>query len=227
MYSLLKKAQQGDAQSRDIFFENNLGLVKSIAKRFTGRGTDFEDLCQIGSIGLLKAIEKFDTESGFSFSTYAVPLIMGEIKRFLRDDGMIKVSRSLKELGAKAYSVRERLEKNGDEASVSEIAQALGVSVSELIPALDAVREVVSLNAGDDDGREKIDCIVQPMFDLDRKIFIKDMLDNLSERDKNLVVMRYFGGKTQTETARILGISQVQVSRCEKSILKKLREIAI
>ena len=226
MYSLLKKAQQGDIASRDEFFESNLGLVKSIAKRFTGRGTDFEDLCQIGSMGLLKAIGKFDIASGFSFSTYAVPLIMGEIKRFLRDDGMIKVSRSIKELGAKAYRVREKLEKDGDEVSVSQIANVLGVAVSELVVALDAVREVVSLNASDD-GREKIDCIVQPMYDVDRKIFIKDILDELPKRDKLLVEMRYFKGKTQAETAQVLGISQVQVSRCEKGILKRLREAAL
>ena len=227
MYSLLKKARSGDKASRDEFFEKNLGLVKSIAVRFTGRGTDYEDLCQIGSIGLLKAIERFDTGSGFSFSTYAVPLIMGEIKRFLRDDGMIKLSRSLKELGSKAYAVREKLEKSGAEASVSEIARCLGVEMSELLPALDAVREVVSLNTSDEDGREKIDCLVQPISDLDKKIFIKELLDELSERDRSLVIMRYFNGKTQTEAAKILGISQVQVSRCEKGILKKLREVAM
>ena len=227
MYTLIRQAQKGDKVARDAFFEKNLGLVKSIAKRFTGRGTDFEDLCQIGSIGLLKAVQRFDTESGYSFSTYAVPLITGEIKRFLRDDGMIKVSRSLKELGAKAYAVREKLEKDGGEISISHLATALGVTVSQLVPALDAVREVASLNESDEDGREKIDCVVQPCSDADNKIFIEDLLNSLSERDRKLVKLRYFNGKTQTETARELGISQVQVSRSEKGILKKLRETAM
>ena len=227
MYSLLKKAQTGDKKSRDIFFENNFGLVKSIAKRFIGRGTDFEDLCQIGAIGLLKAVMRFDVDSGYSFSTYAVPLIMGEIKRFLRDDGMIKVSRSIKELGAKASAAREKLSKNGEDVSVSDIAQMLGVTVSQLMPALDAMREVESLNISDEDGREKIDSIVQPIQDTDNRIFVSDLIDNLPERDRKLVIMRYFNGKTQSETASILGISQVQVSRCEKNILKRLRESAM
>ncbi len=227
MYSLIRLAQNGDKTARDMAVEQNLGLVKSIARRFLGRGTDYEDLCQIGSIGLLKAVDRFDVASGYSFSTYAVPLITGEIKRFLRDDGMIKVSRSLKELGAKAYAVRERLERDGHEATISEIAKELGVKASELAPALDAVRDVVSLNTSDDEGRERMEFVVQPYSDTDSRIFIGDILNTLEERDRKLVIMRYFAGKTQIETAGLLGISQVQVSRCEKKILQKLREYAV
>ena len=224
MFTELNMAQSGDKTARDVFFEKNMGLVKSIARRFTGRGTDFEDLCQIGSIGLIKAIDRFNIESGNSFSTYAVPVITGEIKRFLRDDGMIKVSRSVKELGIKANIIKQKLEREGEDVSVSELAGFLGVSVSELVPALDYPWEVYSLNVPDEEGREKINKLVSCNTDCETRVFVNELIDLLPEKDKKLVFLRYFCGKTQSETAKELGISQVQVSRREKNALKLLRE---
>ncbi len=223
MHTLITQAQMGDKTARDKFIEENFGLVKSIAWRFRGRGTDFEDLCQIGAIGLIKAVQRFDVNAGFCFSTYAVHLITGEIKRHLRDDGMIKVSRSLKELGIKAYAMYEKLEKEGRSVTVAQLAEEMNVDTAELSSALDAVKEVKSLNDKNDDGRELIDVIAQPYAEAETRILIENMLDTLSERDKKLVILRYFKGKTQSETAKLLDISQVQVSRCEKKILKKLR----
>lgn len=229
--ALLRRAHEGDKAARDTLVEENLGLVWSIVRRFTGRGVEAEDLFQIGSIGLLKAIDKFDPGYEVQFSTYAVPMITGEIKRFLRDDGMVKVSRSLKELSWKAYAVRERLERElGQEPSLSLIARELEVTMEELVMALDSGAEVESLQKtiyqGDgndislEDRLEERSGAQEQLLD---RILLEETLDKLEARERQIIYLRYFEDKTQTEIARELGISQVQVSRMEKKILRIMR----
>lgn len=229
--TLLRRAHEGDKAARDTLVEENLGLVWSIVRRFTGRGVEAEDLFQIGSIGLLKAIDKFDPGYEVQFSTYAVPMITGEIKRFLRDDGMVKVSRPLKELSWKAYAVRERLERElGQEPSLSLIARELEVTMEELVMALDSGAEVESLQKtiyqGDgndislEDRLEERSGAQEQLLD---RILLEETLDKLEARERQIIYLRYFEDKTQTEIARELGISQVQVSRMEKKILRIMR----
>lgn len=229
--ALLRRAHEGDKAARDTLVEENLGLVWSIVRRFTGRGVETEDLFQIGSIGLLKAIDKFDPGYEVQFSTYAVPMITGEIKRFLRDDGMVKVSRPLKELSWKAYAVRERLERElGREPSLSLIARELEVTMEELVMALDSGAEVESLQKtiyqGDgndislEDRLEERSGAQEQLLD---RILLEETLDKLEARERQIIYLRYFEDKTQTEIARELGISQVQVSRMEKKILRIMR----
>ena len=221
-------------QARDRIIEANLGLVWSVAKKFYGRGTEPDDLFQIGTIGLLKAVNKFDDSFNVQFSTYAVPMIMGEIKRFLRDDGIIKVSRSLKEMNARAGKAREELtRKLGREPSVGEIAEAIGVAVEELVHAMDAVAMPDSLHAergsgGDGESgvtlMESTDSGVDLEDEVTRKIAIQQMLAKFKARERQVIMLRYFAEKTQSEIGRMLGISQVQVSRIESKILKEMRE---
>ena len=229
--ALLRRAHEGDKAARDTLVEENLGLVWSIVRRFTGRGVEAEDLFQIGSIGLLKAIDKFDPGYEVQFSTYAVPMITGEIKRFLRDDGMVKVSRPLKELSWKAYAVRERLERElGQEPSLSLIARELEVTMEELVMALDSGAEVESLQKtiyqGDgndislEDRLEERSGAQEQLLD---RILLEETLDKLEARERQIIYLGYFEDKTQTEIARELGISQVQVSRMEKKILRIMR----
>ena len=229
--ALLRRAHEGDKAARDTLVEENLGLVWSIVRRFTGRGVEAEDLFQIGSIGLLIAFHKFDPGYEVQFSTYAVPMITGEIKRFLRDDGMVKVSRPLKELSWKAYAVRERLERElGQEPSLSLIARELEVTMEELVMALDSGAEVESLQKtiyqGDgndislEDRLEERSGAQEQLLD---RILLEETLDKLEARERQIIYLRYFEDKTQTEIARELGISQVQVSRMEKKILRIMR----
>lgn len=229
--TLIGRAHQGDKEARDLLFEENVGLVWSIVKRFAGRGVEMEDLFQIGSIGLLKAVDKFDLSYEVRFSTYAVPMITGEIKRFLRDDGMLKVSRSMKELSTKAYLTREILEKRlGREPSVTELAKALEVSPEELVLSMEAAAEVESLHKTIYQGEGSEISLLDKLPEeenqqeslLDR-IFLEEMLDTLGPKERQLIYMRYFQEKTQTEIAGELGVSQVQVSRMEKKILASLR----
>ena len=229
--ALIGRAHQGDKAARDTLFEENTGLVYSVAKRFLGRGIPMEDLFQIGSIGLLKAVDHFDVGSDVKFSTYAVPMIVGEIKRFLRDDGMVKVSRSMKEICARAYAAREQLEQTQDhEPTVEEIAEKIRVMPEELVIALDSAAEVESLSRtiyqGDGSSIALMDKLREKKNGqeevLDR-LFLKEMLDSLEEGERNLLIMRYFQECTQSQIAGKLGVSQVQVSRMEKRILKKLR----
>lgn len=228
---LLRRAHEGDKAARDTLVEENMGLIWSIVRRFTGRGVEAEDLFQIGSIGLLKAIDKFDTGYEVQFSTYAVPMITGEIKRFLRDDGMVKVSRPLKELSWKAYAIRERLELElGREPSLAMIAGELEVTMEELVMALDSGAEVESLQKtiyqGDgsdislEDRLEEKSCAQDRLLD---RLLLEETLDKLEARERQIIYLRYFEDKTQTEIARELGISQVQVSRMEKKILSIMR----
>ncbi len=229
---LIKKAKEGDRMSRTQVINQNLGLVWSIVRRYTGRGYDSEDLFQIGSIGLIKAIDKFDLSYGVQFSTYAIPLISGEIKRFLRDDGMIKVSRSLKENALRIRLARERLMSRwGREPSIEEIGEELGMDAEEIVMAEAAVTEVDSLNKTicQGDGSEvimmdKIESGKNEERDVVNKVAVETALDALEGMESQLIRMRYYEERTQAQVAEQLGISQVQVSRLEKKILKKLRE---
>ena len=229
----IQKAQDGDLTARDYLVEKNLGLVWSIVKRFQNRGYDNEDLFQIGSIGLIKAIDKFDLSYDVKFSTYAVPMIMGEIKRFLRDDGMIKVSRSLKETAYKAKMTKEVLiRKLGREPSIQEIAQELQITIEELVMSLESGIEVESLYAtihqGDKNSIlliDKLDQNENQEKDLVDTITLKEIISRLKPRERQIIMMRYFNDKTQSEIASMIGISQVQVSRIEKKVLKEMKEM--
>ena len=229
---LIERSHAGDKEAREVLIENNLGLVHHIVKRFVGRGYDPEDLFQIGCIGLMKAIDKFDLQFDVKFSTYAVPMISGEIKRFLRDDGMVKVSRSVKENGWKITQARERLQYVlGREPTLQELQKETGLSLDDIVMALEAGVEVESIykSVYQSDGNE-IYLIDQLMGDQNEKEYllnqtlVSQLLDELQGTEKELILLRYFQGKTQVEIARRLGISQVQVSRLEKKILQKMRE---
>ena len=229
---LIERSHHGDKRAREQLVEENTGLVWSIVRRFAGRGTDMEDLFQIGAMGLIKAIDKFDTSYDVKFSTYAVPMISGEIKRFLRDDGMVKVSRSVKENGWKITQARERLQYVlGREPTLQELQKETGLSLDDIVMALEAGVEVESIykSVYQSDGNE-IYLIDQLMGDQNEKeyllnqMLVSQLLDELQGTEKELILLRYFQGKTQVEIARRLGISQVQVSRLEKKILQKMRE---
>ncbi len=230
--ALLELAHQGDKKARDTLIEENMGLVWCIVKRFQNRGVELEDLVQIGSIGLIKAVDKFDTSYEVQFSTYAVPMIAGEIKRFLRDDGMLKVSRSLKELAARAHSMREILEKQlGYEPTVVQLAEELKVPVEELVMALDAGTQVESLQQVIYQGEgneislmEKIEEKENQNDKVLNRMVLEEVLGKLEGKDREFIYKRYVQEKTQTVIGQELGISQVQVSRQEKRIMKMLRE---
>lgn len=228
----IKRAHGGDKMARDMLVTENMGLIWSIVRRFSNRGYDPEDLFQIGSIGLMKAIDKFDLEMDVKFSTYAVPMITGEIRRFLRDDGMIKVSRPLKELAMKAGMARERLEyAMGREPTIDEIANEVGASREEVAASLEAGAEVESIYRplGNDDGSGG--CLMDKLLGnhledeaLLNRMVLKEVLKELNPQEQRIIFARYFENKTQTVIASHLGISQVQVSRMEKRILIELRK---
>ena len=230
--ALITKSQQGDKKARDTVFEENTGLIYSVAKRFVGRGVEMEDLIQIGSIGLLKAVDHFNASFEVKFSTYAVPMIAGEIKRYLRDDGILKVSRSLKENCVRIYSAREKLEKElGREPVMEEIAQSAQLSVDEVVMSLESGAEVESLHKiiyqGDGNDISLMDRLQEKENGQDaalNRIFLDEILKTLDARERQLIYMRYFKDMTQTEIAAEMGISQVQVSRMEKRILKQLKD---
>ncbi len=229
---LLKLAHEGDKKARDTLIEENMGLVRSIVKRFVGRGVEAEDLFQIGTIGLIKAVDKFDLSYQVQLSTYAVPMISGEIKRFLRDDGILKVSRSLKETAMRAYGVRERLEKEwGREPTVKEIAEELQIPTEDLILAMESGARVESLQQiiyqGDGTDISLMDKIEEEENKNEKvldKLFLEDALGQLEGEERQLLYLRYFQDMTQTAIAREMGMSQVQVSRLEKKILAKIRK---
>ena len=248
---LIERSQAGDKEARERLIEENLGLVRHIVKRFVGRGYDMEDLFQIGCIGLMKAIDKFDLKYEVRFSTYAVPMIQGEIKRFLRDDGMVKVSRTLKENGWKVKQAAEHLSQEyGREATLQELSEATGLSVEDIVMALDANVEVESIykSVYQSDGNEiyLVDQVIggngTNSFGVGRAVtgggsledsekekvlnhmLLEQLLGQLTDKERELIRMRYFQDKTQMEVAKHMGISQVQVSRMEKRILLQLRE---
>ncbi|MFR3727963.1 RNA polymerase sporulation sigma factor SigF [Lacrimispora sp.] len=229
---LIEMAHEGDKAARDQLVTDNFGLIWSIVRRFTGRGYEPEDLFQIGSIGLMKAIDKFDLSYDVKFSTYAVPMITGEIKRFLRDDGMIKVSRSIKEMALKVKRVREELVfRFGREPTVEEIAGEIGASKEEVAASMEAGAEVESLyrsvNKNDENSILLIDKIEEESSaqeELLNRMVLRDLLTELSDKDREIIIRRYYYNETQSQIALKLGISQVQVSRLEKKILKQMRE---
>ena len=227
---LILKAKSGDKSAREQIVKENLGLVHSIVKKFLGRGYDVEDLFQIGCIGIIKATDKFDTSYNVRFSTYAVPMIMGEIKRFLRDDGMVKVSRSLKEIAGKACAAKEHMEKELlREVTVGEIAERIGESPENVVMAFEAVSPLESLYKSVNQGEKGETYLIDKLADernedtLIDKITLQQAISRLCERDRKIILLRYFKGKTQREISAILGISQVQVSRLEKKILSEMR----
>lgn len=244
---LIRKARAGDKEAREVLIEKNLGLVHHIVKRYMGRGYDVEDLFQIGSIGLIKAIDKFDFRFDVQFSTYAVPMIAGEIKRFLRDDGMVKIGRTLKENGFKVKLAVERLSQRfGREPALFEVAEETGLSVEEVIMAMEAGAEVESIykpvyqadgsevflmdrlpSGGDMGSLSGLSYEDYEKETLLNHMLLSQLLAELDEKERELIQMRYFQEKTQTEVALKLGISQVQVSRLEKKILIRMREKAI
>lgn len=228
--ALIERAHKGDKEARDILVEENMGLVWSIVRRFTNRGVELEDLFQIGSIGLMKAIDKFDTSYEVKFSTYAVPMITGEIKRFLRDDGMIKVSRSLKETAGKVYVVREELErKNGREPTLEEIAVCLQIPMEDVVMAVESGAQIESLqktiyrgDGSDISLEDRLEEEQDAHEEALNRILLEQMLEQLEPKERTLIHMRFFQEKTQSEIAKFMDISQVQVSRMEKKILRKL-----
>ena len=246
--AMIERAHGGDKAAREQLIAQNLGLVWSIVKRFENRGHDRDELFQIGSMGLMKAIDKFDTSFDVRFSTYAVPVISGEIKRFLRDDGLIKVSRSLKENGCKLYRAAEQLSgRLGREATLEEICIEAGLSMEEAVLAMEAKIEVESIyqsvyqNDGSEiylvdqvmAGKNSVGCVhgnsveagaeATPEETIVNHMLIEQLMAELSEEERKLIEMRYFQDKTQSAVAEELGISQVQVSRLEKKILLRMR----
>ena len=228
---LIQSAHAGDKEARDRLVSENMGLVWSVVRRFLGRGHEPEDLFQIGSIGLLKAIDKFDLAFDVRFSTYAIPMITGEIKRFLRDDGMIKISRSLQEMAAKARTEKEKLGTAlGREPTLEELAAALEVEPMELAVAMESGAEVESLYKtiyhGDGNAIYLIDKLEDKKEEDEgvlNRLVVARLLKELKPQEQRLIVMRYYMDKTQTQVAAELGISQVQVSRLEKKILQSMR----
>lgn len=228
---LILLSHQGDKEAREQILKENMGLVWSIVKRFLNRGYDGEELFQIGCIGLMKAIDKFDLNYHVMFSTYAVPMITGEIKRFLRDDGMIKVSRSLKETGIKAARIREEMTKEFHrEPTLQEIAKRMEISCEDLVTAMDAQSEVESLQKTIFEGEGNEISLMERIEEggdehnaVLNRILVQELLGQLNPKEQKIIKLRYFLEKTQTEIANELGISQVQVSRLEKKILREMR----
>lgn len=230
IFDLIARAKSGDKDAMEEIVRSNSGLVHCVVKRFLGRGYDMEDLFQIGTIGLIKSVQKFDMSYNVKFSTYAVPLITGEIRRFLRDDGIIKVSRQYKELAAKAQAVSNKLSiEYAREPTIGEIAEFLGVDVYSLTEAMEACRECDSLyKTVSHDGKNEMYLLDKLLGETDTAIndtlALKCALDTLEKRDRDIIAYRYFMDETQSKVASRLGISQVQVSRKEKKILEILRE---
>lgn len=223
---LIQRAQSGDTSAMEILVEENTGLIWAVTRRFLGRGVEADDLYQLGSLGFLKAVEGFDLSYGTQFSTYAVPKIAGEIRRFLRDDGAIKVSRSLREQAAAIFSAREKLSATlGREPVLSELSEETGLSAEEIAQCELAVAAPESLQRETGDGLtlENVIGSDSPEESMVERIALREAVDALPEREKMTILLRFFKGLTQEQSARILGVSQVQVSRLERRALEKLR----
>lgn len=225
------KAQQGDSEAMAELIEKNKGLIWSIVKRFQDRGYEIEDLYQVGAMGFIKCIKRFDSSFEVRLSTYAVPYILGEIKRYLRDNGPIKVSRSLKEMAIKAIDIKnEYYRKNGQEIKIEELAQVLNTSKEELALALESFQPVNSIDEQlyeeNEDGvtlLDKMGTTVDEASVLTNRLCIEQIIKNLKEQEKQVILLRYYKGKTQSEIAKILGITQVQVSRIERKTLEYMK----
>jgi len=227
---LMFKVQSGNIEALDELIKQNNGLIWSIVKRFLGRGYEAEDLYQIGCIGFIKSVKRFDMNLDYRISTFAVPYIMGEIKKFIRDDGIIKVSRSVKELGIKIKEIeQDYLKKNGESISIKTLSQILGVSEENICQAIEAGRQIESINEdvyinGKEEKIERMIGKVDEQNKIVDRLTVNDMVEKLNFRDKTIIKLRYFKEKTQTQVAKLLGISQVQVSRIEKKILDEMKE---
>ena len=226
----VKLAQTGNHESMEELVKNNSGLIWNIIRRFSGRGYELEDLYQIGAIGLIKAIKRFDTDLEVQLSTYAVPYILGEIKRFIRDDGIIKVSRQIKELNIKVKMIsREYLSKNGEEITISKLAEMLNVSKEEIAAAIESSVSVDSIDSNDtnsEDNRTLIDKIVNTKDEyntLVNSLDLKEAIKDLNDRERKIILLRFYKEQTQSQVGKILGITQVQVSRIEKKVLQKMK----
>lgn len=227
----IMEAQNGNSEVMAKLIQDNNGLIWSIVKRFKDRGYELDDLYQIGSIGFIKAIKRFDTSFDVKLSTYAVPYILGELKRFIRDDGGVKVSRSLKELAIKVKDIQARhLRQKGEEITITEISKELKRSKEEIVAALDSLNPIVSIydnTYSDDEGGisfiDKISTNVDEAEQIANKISIRELVESLDEREKQIIMLRYYKNKTQMQVAKILGISQVQVSRIEKKVLNSMK----
>ncbi len=229
--ALIERVREGDKQAENIMVEENMGLVYSIVRRFTNRGYETEDLTQIGAIGLIKAVKKFNPEFNVQFSTYAVPMITGEIKRFLRDDGAVKISRSLKENAMKGWRSEELLRRRlNREPTIKEISEECGIDAESLIEAFEAAAPPESIYGSIYDNGEKeihlLDVIAGEEIEdsVINKVMIDDILSRLAPREKEIILLRYFRGKTQSEIAKVIGVSQVQISRIEKKAIERIRE---
>ena len=230
----ITKAKEGNEEAMSKLVENNSGLIWSIVRRFKDRGYELEDLYQIGSLGFIKSIRRFDTNFEVQLSTYAVPYILGEIKRFIRDDGPIKVSRSTKELCVKIRELqKDYLNKKGIEIKLDELSEILNVSKEEIVAALDSVNCVDSIydfsykDESEGNILDKIPDNEDSEKRLIDKIIIKDAINMLNEREKKIILLRYYRGSTQSQVAKLLGISQVQVSRIEKKILSDMKKMLV
>ena len=224
------KAQNGNEDIMEQLIEKNKGLIWSIIRRFKDRGVETDDLYQIGVLGFIKSIKKFDTTFDVKLSTYAVPYIMGEVKRHIRDDGPIKISRSIKDLGKKAMEIqREHLRKTGQDISIVEVAKKLRVSKEEIAFALDSFNPVESIynsTTDQEDGPTLIDTIssnIDEQSEIVNKLSLEQLIENLNGEEKQIIMLRYYKGRTQSEVAKILKTSQVQFSRIEKRILEKMK----
>lgn len=229
----IRKAKSGDEKSKEILIKNNSLLIKNIVQRFLGKNVDYDDLYQLGSIGLLKAIYNFDEKYCVKFSTYAVPMIIGEIKRFLRDDGEIKVSRIIKTQAREISKFSEQCEmKYGKSPDIDTISSQLKIPKEDVVLALDSSKMPISLYTSVDDGEDKGQALIDKIpsgFSEEEHIdslYLKNLLATLNERERKLIILRYFRDKTQGEVAAILGVSQVQVSRLENKILNRLKQKA-
>ena len=230
---LVLSAQNGDKDAMAKLVEENQGLIWNIAKRFLGRGYDKEDIYQIGCMGFIKAIRRFDASFEVKLSTYAVPYILGEIKKFLRDDGPIKVSRSLKELNVKISEIQNEYIKSGKELSLEEISKKLKVTKEEIILAVESSKQIESIESATYiNNRSNNELSLMDTLSTNKdeantiinKIVVQKLINNLAEREKKIILLRFFKDKTQSDVAKILGISQVQVSRIEKKILEGMRK---
>ena len=222
------EAQSGNQEMLNDIVENNSRLIWSIVKRFKNNKYETDDLFQIGAMGLVKSIKRFDNQYNVKLSTFAVPYIIGEIKRYLRDDGMVKVSRSLKELDIKIEMLRKQYEKLGKELSINEIEKELKESKENILLALEANKEIKSIDEEFEDSNENIlfNKVKVESYEEDtiKKIILKQELEKLDEKERNIIILRYFYNKTQSQIASQYGITQVQVSRIEKRVLLKMRE---
>lgn len=223
----LLRARNGDAQAREELVQENLALVKYIVRRFTGRGAEYDELFQYGCMGLLKAVDRFDPDYPVRFSTYAVPVIMGEIRRFLRDDGPIHISRTIRERARRVEDyAKDFARDNGREPTIQEIAEATGLEKGDVLMALDSRRGVRSLEERvSEDGELRFGDVLgtEPMAEVDLRLTLRKLLHDLNDEERSLIVRRYFKAHTQAQIARDLGTSQVQVSRMESRILKRMR----